>query len=111
MSTDMPGDPGISLRPPTIGGPTITATDRQVVVRGAGFLANHSVIVRITHAGDDIADYLTYTTDANGCLTAPLPLTAVVGTALITASDHRLDPLGDDGLLWSNTITVTAAAT
>lgn len=111
MPTEIPGDPALPLRPAVIGGPIITATERQLVVTGSGFLSNHSVTIRITHAGDEIADYLTYTTDADGCLTAPLPLTAIVGTAQISASDHRLNPLSDDGLLWSNALTVTAAAT
>jgi hypothetical protein len=111
MPTDTPGDPALHPPPAAIAGPTITAAERQVVVTGAGFLPNSSVTIRITHADDDIADYLTYTTDADGCLTAPLPSTAVAGTAQIAASDHRPNPVGGDGLLWSNTVTVTAAAT
>jgi hypothetical protein len=111
MPTDMPGDPSLHPRPAATGAPIITATECQVVVTGAGFLSSHSVTIRITHADDDIADYLTYTTDADGCLTARLPSTALGGTAQISASDHRPNPLGGEGLLWSNTITVTAAAT
>jgi hypothetical protein len=111
MPTDMPGNPALNPQPGAIGGPVITGTQRQVVVTGAGFLSNHLVTIRITRADDDTADYLTYTTDAAGCLTAPLPSTALDGTAQIAASDHRPNPRAGEGLLWSNTITVTATAT
>jgi hypothetical protein len=63
MPTDMPDDPALHPRPAVIGGPTITATERQVVVTGAGFRSNHPVTIRITRADDDMADYLTYTTE------------------------------------------------
>lgn len=108
MPTNTPGDPTPPVQPAVQGGPIITATSGHVVVTGAGFLPNHPVTIRITHAGDDIADYLTYTTDPDGRLTAPLPTTAVAETAHITATDHRHDSHGDHGLLWTNTVTVTA---
>lgn len=88
-------------------GPMISATRGHVLVTGAGFLANHSVTVRIITAGEDIVDYLAYTTDPDGRLSAALPTTARLDNAQITATDHRRHPDGDHGLLWSNTVAVT----
>jgi hypothetical protein len=48
--------------------------------------------------------------DADGCLSAPLPETAATETAHITVTDHRPDPAGG-GLLWSNTVIVTHTRT
>jgi hypothetical protein len=109
MPTDSPSDPAPSWRPATPRGPTITATIGQVVVDGTGFLPNHVVTIRITRGGDGSADYLTYTTDTEGRLTAVLPLTAIAQTAQISASDHRPVADDDNGLLWSNTIIVTGS--
>jgi hypothetical protein len=109
MTINTPGDPTPPGQPTGQGGPTISATGGHVVVTGAGFLPNHPVTIRITHADDDIADYLSYTTDPDGYLTAPLPTTAVAETAHIAATDHRHDPHGEHGLLWTNTVIVTAA--
>ena len=104
-----PDAPGVKPRTWSFGssGPVISATRGHVVVTGTGFLPNHSVTVRITTDGEDIVDYLTYTTDPNGCLSAALPQTAIDRDAQITATDHRPDPKGDHGLLWSNAVTVT----
>ena len=60
-----------------------------------------------SHTGDDIVDYLTYLSDADGRLSAALPETAVTETGHITVTDQRPDPAGDRGLLWSNTVIVT----
>jgi hypothetical protein len=87
--------------------PAITVTRAGVVI-GADFLPDHDVTVRITHAGEDISDYLTYTTDRNGHLYAELPATALTGTLQVAASDHRPDPEGTCGRLWSNTYTINA---
>ena len=81
--------------------PTITATRGGVVI-GTDFLPEHIVTVRITRPGEDISDYLAYTTDRNGCLCAYLPATALRGMLRITATDHRRDPDGMCGRLWSN---------
>jgi hypothetical protein len=107
MSTHVPGNhpPAWPVRPI---GPIISASGGQVVVTGSGFLPNRSVTIRITYSGEDIVDYLTYTSDANGGLSAPLPETAVTETGHIAVTDHRPDPDGDGGLLWSNTVIVTA---
>ncbi|OHU99558.1 hypothetical protein [Mycobacterium talmoniae] len=110
MANDAPDAPAPPPQPAPPAGPVITAVGGRVLITGAGFLPNHSVTVRITRAGDDIADYLTYTTDADGRLSATLPPTAVAETAQIAASDHRPDPHGDHGLLWSNTVTVADGA-
>jgi hypothetical protein len=88
-------------------GPTISASRAQVFVTGTGFLPNHRATIRITHDGDDIVDYLTYCSDADGHLSAALPEAAVTETDDISVTDHRPDPDGDFGLLWSNTVTVT----
>jgi hypothetical protein len=88
-------------------GPIISAYDGQAFITGTGFLHNRPVTVRIAHSGDDVVDYLTYISDADGALSAPLPETAVTETGHITVTDHRHDPGGDGGLLWSNTVIVT----
>jgi hypothetical protein len=88
-------------------GPIISAYCGQVFIAGTGFSPNCPVTVRIAYSGDDIVDYLTYMSDADGGLSAPLPETAVTETGHITVTDHRHDPFGDGGLLWSNTVIVT----
>jgi hypothetical protein len=74
---------------------------------GIGFLPNRSITIRIADSGEDIVDYLTYVSDADGYLNAALPETAVTKTGHITVTDHRRDPDGDGGLLWSNTVIVS----
>jgi hypothetical protein len=81
------------------------------LITGTGFLPNRPVTIRITCSGDDIVDYLTYTSDADGGLNAPLPDTAATETAHITVTDQRPDPSGDRGLLWSNTVIVAPTGT
>ena len=71
-------------------------------------MPNRPVPVRIAHGGGDVVDYLTYISDADGALSAPLPETAVTETGHIAVTDHRPDPAGDGGLLWSNTVIVTS---
>jgi hypothetical protein len=107
MPTDAPGNhaPAPPVRPT---GPVISASRGQVLITGAGFLPNRAVTVRITYIGEDIVDYLTYISDADGRLSAPLPETAVTETGHISVTDHRLDPAGDGGVLWSNTIIVSS---
>jgi hypothetical protein len=85
--------------------PTITVTT-GCVVSGARFLPDHEVSIRVTYTADDVSDYLTYTTDHRGDLYAELPTTPGGGALLIAATDHRADPRGACGLLWSNTETV-----
>jgi hypothetical protein len=51
--------------------PTICAEGH--LVTGSGFLPDHRVAIRITRAGEDIDDYLTYVTDGDGCLHSDLP--------------------------------------
>jgi hypothetical protein len=87
--------------------PAITVT-RVGVVIGADFLPHHEVTVSISHPGEDISDYLTYTADGNGHLYADLPATALTGLLQIAATDHRPDPDGACGRLWSNTYTLSA---
>jgi hypothetical protein len=104
MHTEVPGDqpPARSALPAD---PIISASGPQITITGIGFLPNRSVTVRIAYTGEDVVDYLAYISDADGALSAQLPETAVTGTAHITATDHRPDPAGDGGLLWSNTVT------
>ncbi|MGO9507932.1 MAG: hypothetical protein ACLPXZ_11520 [Mycobacterium sp.] len=110
MRTDVPGNqsPARPVRPV---GPIISAYDGQVFITGTGFLPNRPVTVRVRCSGDDVVDYLTYISDADGDLSAPLPETAVIETGHITVTDHRPDPAGDGGLLWSNTVIVAPTGT
>jgi hypothetical protein len=87
--------------------PAITVT-RVGVVIGADFLPNREVTVRITRPGESVSDYLTYTSDRNGDLYAELPATALIGILQIDATDHRPDPDGQCGRIWSNTCTLKA---
>lgn len=91
--------------------PIISASRDQVFITGTGFLPSHRATVRITHGGDDIVDYLTYCSDADGRLSAALPDTTVTETRNIAVTDHRRDPDGDCGLRWSNTVIVTPTRT
>ncbi len=86
--------------------PAIVVT-RVGVVIGADFLPDREVTVRITRRGESVSDYVTYTSDRNGELHAELPATALIGTLQIAATDHRLDPDGQCGRIWSNTYTFT----
>jgi hypothetical protein len=80
------------------------------LVTGSGFLPDHSVAIRITAAGEDISDYLTYVTDDHGDLHCELPDSGA-GKLYIAATDHRPDPEGACGRLWSNTCTLVVANT
>ena len=73
------------------------------IITGVDFLPNHVVVLRITYAADDVSDYLTYRTNAGGDLYAQLPTSPGPGALHVTATDHRTDPHGACGLLWSNT--------
>ena len=86
--------------------PAIIVT-RVGVVIGAGFLADREVTVRITRRGGSVSDYVTYASDRNGDLHAELPATALSGILQIAATDHRPDPDGACGRIWSNTYTLT----
>jgi hypothetical protein len=110
MATSVPGNQP-TARPIRPTGPFISASRGQISITGSGFLPNRSVTIRITCGGDDIVDYLTYVSDSNGGLSAPLPETAVTKTGHIAVTDHRPDPVGDGGLLWSNTVIITATGT
>lgn len=88
--------------------PSIDA--RGKLVTGSHFLPDHGVAVRITRAGDDFDDYLTYVTDDQGCLHCELP-DGLAGTLQIAATDHRPDRDGACGLLWSNTCTLVVPGT
>ncbi len=106
MPTDAPGEhePAPPVRPIS---PVISVSRAQVVITGSGLLPNCPVTVRVTSPGEDIVDYLTYTTDSDGYLTAALPETTITRTGYVAVTDNRPDPAGDGGLLWSNTVIVT----
>ncbi len=87
--------------------PAIAVTRAGVVI-GTDFLPDHDVTIRISHAGKDVSDYLTYTAEHNGRLYADLPATAMTGVLQVAATDHRIDPDGACGWLWSNTYVVSA---
>jgi hypothetical protein len=88
--------------------PSISA--QQHCVTGSGFLPDHRVALRITRAGDDIDDYLTYVTDDEGRVQCELP-DGLSGTLRLTVTDHRPDPDGACGRLWSNTCTLVRTGT
>jgi hypothetical protein len=92
-----------------VAGPTINATADSVVT-GKGFLPERRVTVCVTYTADGISDYLTYTADPGGDLRAELPTSPTAGALRITATDHRSDPDGACGLLWSNTHTLAPPA-
>jgi hypothetical protein len=85
--------------------PAITVS-RVGIVIGADFLPDCEVTVRITRPGESVRDYVTYTSDRNGDLHAELPATALTGILQIAATDHRPDPDGQCGWIWSNTCTL-----
>lgn len=103
--TDPPANHPSTPAPAGLAAPTITATAGHVI-RGAGFLPDHDVTVRVTYPTEGISDYFTYTTDPGGKLYAELPTSRTAGALRIAATDHRNDPDGACGLLWSNTQTV-----
>jgi hypothetical protein len=105
MPTPLSDNPSVSRSSAT---PTISA--HGYLITGSGFLPDHRVAIRITRAGEDISDYLTYMTDGHGYLDCELPKSAT-GTFYITATDHRPDAEGACGRLWSNTCTLVVADT
>jgi hypothetical protein len=108
MSTDAPGEHA-PAPPAGPNSPIISASRGQILITGTGFLPNCVVTVRITNSGEDIVDYLTYISDADGFLSAALPAAAIATETAynITVTDHRRDLAGDGGPLWSNTVVVT----
>ena len=64
------------------------------------------VTVRLTRPGQNVSDYVTYASDRNGDLYAELLGTALSGILEIAATDHRPDPGGQCGRIWSNTCTL-----
>jgi GNAT superfamily N-acetyltransferase len=91
-----------SSRPPESSSPTISAASHYVLT-GTGFLPDHHVTVRVRYADEGVSDYLSYTTDSRGRLRGELPVSPAAESLCINASDHRPDPGGACGLLWSNT--------
>ena len=100
MSDPALSHPGSTHQPDASTAPTITAVGG--VITGAGFLPDREVTVRIAYTAEGISDYLTYTTDLHGNLRAELSTSPAAGALHITATDHRTDPDGACGLLWSN---------
>lgn len=105
MPTSVSGNPSV---PHSSATPTISAHGH--LITGWGFLPDHNVSLRITRAGEDISDYLTYLTDRDGDLHCELPESAP-GTLHIAATDHRPQPEGLCGRLWSNTCRLVVADT
>jgi hypothetical protein len=107
MPTDAPGEHA-PAPPAEQTSPIISASRGQILITGTGFLPNCAVTVRITYTGEDIVDYLSYISDADGSLSAALPAAAITTEPghNITVTDHRRDLAGDGGLLWSNTVVV-----
>jgi hypothetical protein len=105
MPTPVSENPSVSH---SSAAPTISAQGH--LVTGSGFLPDHRVAIRITRAGEDISDYLTYMTDGHGYLHSEL-LNGATGKFYIAATDHRPDAEGACGRLWSNTYTLIVAET
>jgi hypothetical protein len=108
MPTDAPGEHA-PAQPAGQTSPIISASRGQILITGTGFLPNCPVTVRITYSGEDIVDYLTYISDADGFLSAALPAAAITTETAynIAVTDQRRDLAGDGGLLWSNTVVVS----
>jgi predicted enzyme related to lactoylglutathione lyase len=104
--TDPPPKDGSTPLRAGAAAPTIAATAGSLVT-GEGFLPGHHVTICVTYTAEDISDYLTYTADSGGDLHAELPTSPTAGTLRVTATDHRSNPEGACGLLWSNTHTLT----
>ena len=96
-----------ATRPGVFAAPAIS-TAGYTAITGTGFLPNHNVTVRVVYSVDDVADYLAFTTDRHGDLVAELPIGPELGVLSVSVSDHRPDPDGECGLLWSNTETLGA---
>lgn len=90
------------VRSADAGAPTIT-THAGYVVTGAGFLTNQSVTIRVTYIGEQVSDDLAFSADVCGRLWAQIPTSPTSGAMHVSATDHRADPDGVEGLLWSNT--------
>ena len=89
--------------------PIISASRGQALITGSGFLPNHSVTVRIMCAAEDVVDCLSYVSGGDGRLSAMLPEAAITDVGYVNVTDHRPDPDGDCGLLWSNTVIVAVS--
>jgi hypothetical protein len=98
MPTHVSNNPSVS----SSASPYISAHGH--LVTGSGFLADHNVSIRITRAGEDISDYLTYLADGDGYLiasyrtaprapcTSPQPTTALMLTARAADCGATLAP-------------------
>ena len=103
-------EPGTARLPASVA-PSITVTVATgCVISGTGFLPNHELSIRVAYTKDGASDYLTFTTDSAGNFNAVLPTSGATGTLQITATDHRSNPTGVCGLVWSNTETIDACA-
>jgi hypothetical protein len=100
-------NPDVPRRAASTGGaaPTIAAGAGSLII-GTGFLPDQDVTVRVAYIAEDISDYLTYATDHGGALYAELPTAPTRGPLQVTVTDHRTDPDGECGLLWSNVHTI-----
>ncbi len=98
-----PGSDNHSPTSPTHGAAPILRVEQAYIITGSGFLPDHHLTIRVTCTTDDVTDYLAYTSDSSGRLHTALPITHAASPIHITATDHRADPHGMCGLLWSNT--------
>lgn len=129
-----------TLKAPPPPPPFLTSYDVTTkTLKGAAFLANHAVHVRISLMGSSVQNsygqwvpdgrdvFVNFTSDAQGNLTAvinplqvlpPLFVDDVVGyltgcapgeTMNISANDERPNPGDVTGTLWSNTLHVTCS--
>jgi hypothetical protein len=84
----------------------VIAAAGDTVITGTRFLPDRDVTVRVVYSVDGVTDYLAFTTDVHGDLVAALPISPQSRVLAVSASDHRPDPDGECGLLWSNTETI-----
>jgi hypothetical protein len=85
--------------------PSITVT-ADGVITGRGFLPSIQVTVRVIYTAEGISDYLSYLASPTGELSGRLPTAPTTGALNISGTDHRSDPDGVCGRLWSRTQTL-----
>lgn len=82
--------------------PTITVHSGYIVT-GTGFLSHRPLTIRVTYIAEEVSDDLAFSTDVRGQFYAEVPTSPTSGVMHVSATDHRADPDGAGGLLWSNT--------
>jgi hypothetical protein len=100
--SDDPSGPHSSAAP--------TISSHGQLITGSGFLPDYNVAIRVTRAGEDISDYLTFMTDGDGYLHGELPA-SVTGTLYIAVTDRPLRSWGAWGPAVEQPCTLVVAET